>query len=1136
MTKIIILTILLCLFENLTALGQSVKSDSLFAVGVSLYRANNYEKAIEVFAECDNLDKTELDTMNVRRYYSNKWIASCYYKMGKEWKARSIDSIYYSLPPIDRKRTEKIDSLYTCGLVFFKNKSFKDALNVFKQSYLLAHSMFGEESMYYYSHFASMAMCCANLEYYEDVVKWCSEYVSVTEKYNIKGDYNTAVVMHLMGIAKFRLNDIDSAINNQKKALLILNSIGCNKIDYASNLTYLAEYHAAIHKYDEAIKYMSEANAIFKNYDKSKKNYAISLNNLGAYYKKKGKYKESIGLFQEALSVIDKNNVQYIATLNALAETNLFIEKEEESFRYVNEAIEIIKNGDADMHREYINSLYILSMYYFGKGEISEAMRFCSEALEIANKTGDDQKEKIISAMGRYFSESGASPQSFNFHKMSLKSAEAIYDKESLEYASYLETNLVYYVEKGEMLKALRMGLDALFIYRKIFPQGHPFTIRALLNISDCYMFCGKISDAIYYSTESVKMAENILGKEHTIYMESLLNLANCTYMKGRRIYADSLYKEVLSLLKDCKNNKVLFFALPTILVHYYLEGAKHELGRLTDKLISVGYDLLHNIMIGQTEELRSNYWSTYGDTFEQMIQMFTYTYPDSTVTSSGYNAILLSKGLLLNISRDLSDLIRNSKDSTLLAQYNNVKSNHITLQRFYERNNGENTQNTDSLETVTQKMEWELMQKTKIYGDYVKNIRINWKNVQQKLGNKAIAIEFVSFKWNKDSTMYIAYVLKKGMTSPKLVKLFEEKQLKKKSLFFTRELCKLIWEPLLEDVIGVDTIYFAPSGELYNIAIETLPYWNEDCLMSDKWEIYRLSSTRELALNKDIKERKSAVVYGAIRYGAKKDKLVDSNRKFHKKSDVDINTQYQIFDSVEVEELPETKKEVIAIDKTLKKMGLKVELKIDTIATESDFKNLAGKEIGLIHISTHGFFWSEEYAKRYDNLSFLMLNDRYPRYIEDKVLTRSGLYFAGANNVLRSEKISGDMDDGILTAKEISKLNLQGVDLVVLSACQTGLGEVKGDGVFGLQRGFKKAGVQSILMSLGDVDVDATTLLMTQFYKNLAEDMSKHKALKQAQEYVRDYKIGAVRKYRDPYYWASFILLDAIDNNDTRE
>ena len=114
------------------------------------------------------------------------------------------------------------------------------------------------------------------------------------------------------------------------------------------------------------------------------------------------------------------------------------------------------------------------------------------------------------------------------------------------------------------------------------------------------------------------------------------------------------------------------------------------------------------------------------------------------------------------------------------------------------------------------------------------------------------------------------------------------------------------------------------------------------------------------------------------------------------------------------------------------------------------------------------------------------------------------------------------DFHDGI-----VSGIDFSGLDLVVLSACQTGLGEVTGEGVFGLQRGFKKAGANSILMSLWEVNDEATQILMTQFYKNLVSGQSKRQSLQSAQKYLREYNNGY---FNEPKYWAAFILLDGLD------
>jgi len=140
----------------------------------------------------------------------------------------------------------------------------------------------------------------------------------------------------------------------------------------------------------------------------------------------------------------------------------------------------------------------------------------------------------------------------------------------------------------------------------------------------------------------------------------------------------------------------------------------------------------------------------------------------------------------------------------------------------------------------------------------------------------------------------------------------------------------------------------------------------------------------------------------------------------------------------------------------------------------------------------------------------------------EDKAMSCSGLLFAGANLALDTEDRSAFPagDDGILTAKEVSRLDFKGLDLVVLSACQTGLGEVTGEGVFGLQRGFKKAGAQTIIMSLWEVDDYATRLFMTEFFKDLTNGKTKREAFLAALDFVK-------AKNPDPKYWAAFVMVD---------
>ena len=181
-----------------------------------------------------------------------------------------------------------------------------------------------------------------------------------------------------------------------------------------------------------------------------------------------------------------------------------------------------------------------------------------------------------------------------------------------------------------------------------------------------------------------------------------------------------------------------------------------------------------------------------------------------------------------------------------------------------------------------------------------------------------------------------------------------------------------------------------------------------------------------------------------------------------------------------------------------------------------------------ILHLATHGFYISKSEMDNYKDFDFLSLDNANGDEIEDKELVRSDLLFAGANHTLEGDGVIPDgYDDGILTALEVASLDLIGLDIVVLSACQTAQGDLGEDGVLGLQRGFKKAGANSILMSLWKVDDEATQILMTLFYKHLVSGKSKRQSLQSAQKDLKEYNGG---KFNKPEYWAAFILLDGIN------
>ena len=501
------------------------------------------------------------------------------------------------------------------------------------------------------------------------------------------------------------------------------------------------------------------------------------------------------------------------------------------------------------------------------------------------------------------------------------------------------------------------------------------------------------------------------------------------------------------------------------------------------------------------TTSERTAYWKRY---VPETIVMFGFAHKmnerESVYTDALFNQQLLSKGLLLTAESSLQRAI--DRDEKLKNAYNQIRN-------LRKKASDANTLPKEASEATLEadRMERELGTSASTLYQFLDFLKVSTNDVKVKLKPTDVAVEFVDYRIGKDSTMYAALIMSPRWEHVRFIPLIEQREIS----LHTNNLTEMIWNPILESVgDDVENIYFSPSGLLYKIPIES-HLLADGRSIGEVYRMHRLSSTRWIALDTNNEEGKDAVIYGGLAYNTSISEMqLDAMRYSHTRITRSIERKTRGAVS-SLDYLPGTKIEAEAIAKIFnssKAEGLHAELLIEKNGTETSFKNLDGQHKQIVHIATHGF---------YDDNN-VQNND---------VLSSCGLYFAGANNVLDGEMIPEGYDDGILTAQEISSLDLSGMKLVVLSACQTGDGEITGDGVFGLQRGFKKAGVQSLLMSLWPVDDAATSLLMTEFYRNwVIKKLKKYDALEQAKQTVRLHKDSG---WDNPKYWAAFILLDDL-------
>ena len=406
-----------------------------------------------------------------------------------------------------------------------------------------------------------------------------------------------------------------------------------------------------------------------------------------------------------------------------------------------------------------------------------------------------------------------------------------------------------------------------------------------------------------------------------------------------------------------------------------------------------------------------------------------------------------------------------------------------------------------------------------------LKWIEASYDSVRKELGECDIAIEYINysdyrnFAADKQSTeKYIALVARKDWDKPKLVSLCTANEIEHLvsqspdkiygANYVSEEIIRLLFDSIAVYAKKGGRVYFSPDGILYNVAIENI-LTEEGITLGEKYNLIRCSSTRDIKKINETPQYASAVLYGGLNYG-NDDMLVVENatRKGWKY-------------------LPGTLKEMSVIENILKRSKIQTETYSGDNGTEESFMQLSGKGTSIIHLATHGFFYTASSAQRenyFENLRHfkMPMENMYNQNTSGDILPlqRSGLMLSNSNKAWMMGDSTENEFDGVLLASEILNLNLFGTKLLVLSACETGLGDLSVEGIMGLQRAFKLAGVETIVMSLWEVDDKATALMMEQFYKNLMAGKSKRQAFSMAQQKVR-------KLYPDPHSWAAFIMLD---------
>ncbi|MBO7571411.1 MAG: CHAT domain-containing protein [Bacteroidales bacterium] len=824
------------------------------------------------------------------------------------------------------------------------------------------------------------------------------------------------------------------------------------EIDYTMML-YAAYINTTLHDYDKAFVYYDylmshfDENEISDNYFATK--YAIS-----STYAEMGEYVSVIGC----------------------------LEPEFKRFEYT--------YVDSDICATICN---LLGNAYVAVGNYDRAYKcyiLAQESIRVYKGADSFAEVQTLNNLGNFCKKTGKYRVAIDYYDDALAMLDRIQSDNLAEYAVLYENKGTSYTMLGRYNEAMPLLEKSLSINKEAYGENSSHYATTLCNIALTYKSRGEYDKALKNYNEALSILRNIYDDKHPTYAETFNGIGDVYFAMGEYNKAAESFTEAMEINRKHVANDFSF-----------LTSAEREM-----------------------------YWEKNKDMSQHILRCGSKLPNNDVISSGAYNAELITKGLLLTSDIEFTRSVYESGDSALISDYANLISMKNKLGKAYEMPVEDRYIDCRELKEKINTAERELVAKVEKYGGFNASIGLTWKDVQSAMRKGDVAVEFTRYEVDSTETRYAALLVNKFMKSPMFVPLCTEKDLqrllrtgvmpekpsddrgatvlrdRRMGVYTSTDLYNAIWKPLEKYFTPNARIYFAPTGLLHQVAIEYAMI-NSTKSISDTYEIYRVSSTRFLAMDYSPRPFDEAVLYGGISYDSDTASMKRESERFGTRT-----ASYNSFADISKDEersslsyLPGTKTEVETINAKLKAGKIKVDMHIGEAANEESFKDLSGKKVSLLHIATHGFFMPAD----------TILNS-------EQSLNLSGLLLAGANNIWTNQPVPEGVEDGVLTAKEISNMDLRDADMVVLSACQTGLGEITDEGVFGLQRGFKKAGVHTLIMSLWSVDDNATQLMMTEFYSNLMAGMSKREAFLKAQ-----HKLKTTKDFENPRFWAAFIMLD---------
>ncbi|HEB02651.1 MAG TPA: tetratricopeptide repeat protein [Nitrospirae bacterium] len=866
-------------------------------------------------------------------------------------------------------------------------------------------------------------------------------------------------------------------------------------------------------------------------------------------------------------------------SLNFLAELYKLSGQHRKAVPFYKRTVEIYEKKHGRNHESVAKALDNLAQYYSKSGDLTRAEPIYMEILSIYKTIYGKDNSKVVSTtynlailndtLGRF---SKAEP----LYRTAIASAEKVHGRDHPTVASGLNNLGLLLYSSGRFANAELLFRRALDIYKKAYGIKHPAVPTVMNNLALIYSAMGRYNDAEGLFRNALRVDEKIYGKDHINLLPDLNNLAELQRDRGNLSEAEPLFKRALAIgrMKLSDNNPAISTTLNNLaFIHYskgelekaeamYLEaidrgskslGALHpdvaswksnlailyaSKGNITrsyklfKEVMDVEYIKREDIFTLLSEKQRLEYIKRTGSAVSAYISLLSGSSTEGNRTDV-FNTWLRWKGAVMETQQRYMDAVALSDDVRIRTMFDNLMKLRKKIATLILSGSGQMSSavfetKLESFYEKEGKIEADLSRLSKRFALEKISGRASASNIASILPADSAYVDYAAIqsydfdKRRKGQQKYYAFILLPGKTvdvnvvdlglaenidkmvasyllemrSPLIFgELPRKKILRKDSL----ALYSMLIEPLKGMLKGRKHLYISPDSNLNLIPFEVFTSPDGKYLIEDFQVSYITAGRDIMRFTSKVTANKTALIFADPDYDLKPPAPYAARETV----DSAISDEFSAMSFVRLEDTATEADEISRI------LTEKYNYKVNTLKRENALEErlFEADSPRILHLATHAYFLKDDGGatnRDGDNKNVVALNPMH----------RSGILLAGANDSLRNGR-----DFGIVSAYKALGLNLLGTELVVLSACDTGTGEVQmGEGVFGLKRAFIIAGAKTLVMSLWSVPSAETTRLMINFYDSISQDRSKAGSLREA-------KLGMIADGYNPFFWGAFVL-----------